>query len=349
MILPGHGRHLRDHPHLRHAHDLRLQGHRLLVASPSPAWAPSSGRHHMFTSGMSDVAQHRLLAPHLPRGRARAPSRSSTGWPRSTRARSSSTPPLLYRPHLHLPVLHRRADGPHAGRAGHQRAHPRHLLHRGALPLRDVRRHGLRPSSRPCSTGSPRCSAGCTTKPGRHRRLGRPSSSGFNMLYFAHARPRAAGHAAALLRPTCPSSTRVTCIAIDRLLASGRGASAHLLRHSASSRSSGARRRRSNPWGGVTLEWQVPSPPPTENFETIPDGHATGPTSSTGPHERRTTRTPRSPRHRGGLLRAGARIGHVALPLHGDPPLRRPLPRSTRPTRLRYPAEFHAAAPWSST
>ena len=26
----------------------------------------------------------------------------------------------------------------------------------------------------------------------------------------------------------------------------------------------------SNPWGGVTLEWTVPSPPPLENFETVP-------------------------------------------------------------------------------
>jgi cytochrome c oxidase subunit 1 len=25
-----------------------------------------------------------------------------------------------------------------------------------------------------------------------------------------------------------------------------------------------------NPWGGATLEWQIPSPPPPENFETIP-------------------------------------------------------------------------------
>jgi cytochrome c oxidase subunit 1 len=25
-----------------------------------------------------------------------------------------------------------------------------------------------------------------------------------------------------------------------------------------------------NPWGGKTLEWQVSSPPPTENFHTIP-------------------------------------------------------------------------------
>jgi cytochrome c oxidase subunit 1 len=25
-----------------------------------------------------------------------------------------------------------------------------------------------------------------------------------------------------------------------------------------------------NPWGGATLEWQIPSPPPTENFGKIP-------------------------------------------------------------------------------
>ena len=25
-----------------------------------------------------------------------------------------------------------------------------------------------------------------------------------------------------------------------------------------------------NPWGGVTLEWQTPSPPPLENFAEIP-------------------------------------------------------------------------------
>ncbi len=28
-----------------------------------------------------------------------------------------------------------------------------------------------------------------------------------------------------------------------------------------------------NPWGGRTLEWTVPSPPPTTNFETIPEVH----------------------------------------------------------------------------
>ena len=25
-----------------------------------------------------------------------------------------------------------------------------------------------------------------------------------------------------------------------------------------------------NPWGGTTLEWTIPSPPPVENFEEIP-------------------------------------------------------------------------------
>jgi cytochrome c oxidase subunit 1 len=25
-----------------------------------------------------------------------------------------------------------------------------------------------------------------------------------------------------------------------------------------------------DPWGGKTLEWTIPSPPPTENFEEIP-------------------------------------------------------------------------------
>jgi cytochrome c oxidase subunit I len=33
-----------------------------------------------------------------------------------------------------------------------------------------------------------------------------------------------------------------------------------------------------NPWGGVTLEWQIPSPPPVENFEEIP-------TITHGPYE----------------------------------------------------------------
>jgi len=33
------------------------------------------------------------------------------------------------------------------------------------------------------------------------------------------------------------------------------------------------RKAAQNPWGGVTLEWQIPTPPPAENFETIPTIH----------------------------------------------------------------------------
>jgi cytochrome c oxidase subunit 1 len=33
-----------------------------------------------------------------------------------------------------------------------------------------------------------------------------------------------------------------------------------------------------NPWGGATLEWQIPSPPPAENFKRIP-------TVTTGPYQ----------------------------------------------------------------
>jgi len=30
------------------------------------------------------------------------------------------------------------------------------------------------------------------------------------------------------------------------------------------------RKAEQNPWGGVTLEWKIPTPPPLENFSIIP-------------------------------------------------------------------------------
>ncbi len=30
------------------------------------------------------------------------------------------------------------------------------------------------------------------------------------------------------------------------------------------------RKAEANPWGTTGLEWQIPSPPPTHNFDTIP-------------------------------------------------------------------------------
>ena len=87
----GHGRHHRDHPDLRPADHLRLQGHRLLEPRASPASASLVWAHHMFTSGMSDVraaCSSRCSRSWWP---SRAPSRSSTGWRRSTRAPSTSS------------------------------------------------------------------------------------------------------------------------------------------------------------------------------------------------------------------------------------------------------------------
>jgi cytochrome c oxidase subunit 1 len=40
-----------------------------------------------------------------------------------------------------------------------------------------------------------------------------------------------------------------------------------------------------NIWGGETLEWQIPTPPPTENFEHIP-------TITTGPYEYKQNEEP---------------------------------------------------------
>ncbi len=89
----------------------------------------------------------------------------------------------------------------------------------------------------------------------------------------------------------------------------------------------------SNPWGGTTLEWDVPSPPPTENFA----GRRAG-----GPRSRTTTPSARRDDERSGaqgLCRRQA--GDVAVPVHGNPSFRRPvrslcrlslpLPRRIRP------------------
>ncbi len=117
--------------------------------------------HHMFTSGMSDTA--RIIFSLLTFLVAVPSGIKVFNWIASLYKGSIQLDaPLLYRAQLHLPLLHRRADRARAGRACHERPRPRHLLHRGPLPLRHVRRHGLRLLRRRSTTGFPRCSAGCT-------------------------------------------------------------------------------------------------------------------------------------------------------------------------------------------
>ena len=101
-----------------------------------------------------------------------------------------------------------------------------------------------------------------------------------------------------------------------------------------------------NPWSATGLEWQTPSPPPTDNFEETPDRH------------RRTLR-----------VFAGGDATVSANHSHPGPPLRRTSSSSTRPTtlgmwvflateilffgalftgytvyRIRYPRDFEAAS-----
>ncbi len=91
--------------------------------------------------------------------------------------------PMLFVHRLHLPLLHRRPDRARAGGTCHEHPRPRHLLHRGPLSLRHVRRHGLRVLRRRSITGIPRCSAGCMNE-----QLARIDwvflFIGFNILYF---------------------------------------------------------------------------------------------------------------------------------------------------------------------
>ena len=107
--------------------------------------------------------------------------------------------------------------------------------------------------------------------------------------------------------------------------------------------------RRPNPWGATGLEWQTPSPPPTENFaatpvvtaeayayeHVLPD--AAGPpqggrrwlTPPLSPHRtsRTTSTTPSS-------STSAVAPRHVGVPRHRGDVLRRPVPA---PTRLPHP------------
>ena len=73
-----------------------------------------------------------------------------------------------------------------------------------------------------------------------------------------------------------------------------------------------------NPWGGATLEWSIPTPPPTENF-------AEEPVVTHGPYDFKGTRRSHEPRvqHKD---YAGAKARHVAVPVHRTAAVRRAVP-----------------------
>ena len=86
---------------------------------------------------------------------------------------------------------------------------------------------------------------------------------------FRHAGPGLHGHAAAVLHAPAAVPHR-PCHCFDRHLLSWRPGW-FCFSPISWSRCSKGRKAEQNPWGGVTLEWQIPTPPPLENFSVIPD------------------------------------------------------------------------------
>jgi len=78
----------------------------------------------------------------------------------------------------------------------------------------------------------------------------------------------------------------------------------------------------SNPWGGVTLEWHTPSPPPLENFEENPLMKGRPYIFNPGDRTMSTAR----PMHILFTGLPGSQVRDVAVPVHRNPPFRRSLP-----------------------
>jgi hypothetical protein len=166
---------------------------------------------------------------------------------------------------LHRPVHDRRADGAVPGDARHGHPHARHVLHHRALPLRDGRRRDLRVSRRPALLVAE------DHRPDVSRGLGEvrlPQHLHRVQPDVRPAVPRRLSRDAAPLR-----DVRAGIPGVERPLDRGRHDPGRRLPDSdglphlvVEERAAGRR----NPWGARGLEWEIPSPPPTENFAVTP-------------------------------------------------------------------------------
>ncbi len=167
---------------------------------------------------------------------------------------------------LHGPVHDRRADGAVPRDDGPRHPPDGHLLRRRALPLHHGRRrdHGLH--GRPALLVAEDDGPACTTRPAARRRA-ILVFVGFNLTFFPQfvlgymGMPRRY-HA----YPEEWQVLNVLSSAGASILALGYALPAFYLTYSLIK---GAKAP-ANPWGAKGLEWTVPSPPPTFNFDEDP-------------------------------------------------------------------------------
>ncbi len=157
--------------------------------------------HHMFTSGQSDTAS---IVFSLLTFLVAVPSAIKVfNWVATMYKGSVSAGAAVpVRPVLRVPVLHRRPDRAVPGRSGHGRAPARHLLRGGPLPLRHLRRHGLRLVRRPALLVPQDDRADVRQAPGR-RGLARAVRR-LQPVLLPDVHPGLDGHAAPLLRLPAP-------------------------------------------------------------------------------------------------------------------------------------------------
>ena len=143
MILPGMGNHQRSDPDLFEEAHLRLQGHVPILRSPSLSWASWFGVITCSPRDSRDLATAIFSFSHVPGGHSFGREGLQLAGDDVQRFdRSESADAATRSSHSLLLFANRRAHWSVPGQhLGHRRPPARHVLRRGALPLRDDGRH----------------------------------------------------------------------------------------------------------------------------------------------------------------------------------------------------------------
>ncbi len=217
--------------------------------------------HHMFVSGQSKLAG--MVFSALTFTVAIPSAIKVFNWVATLyKARHPAHLADALRPVVHPALHHRRADRHLPGRAQHRRPPARHLLRGGALPLRDDGLRADRVPGRAALLVAEDVPAACTTS-GSGSSARSACSSFFNLTFLPQFVMGSRGMARRYFDydPEFTIYHQVSSIGAFlmgiTLVVSFVNLVVSLFRGRPAPR---------NPWGGTTLEWQAPSPPPLYNF-----------------------------------------------------------------------------------